>query len=388
MTAAATPMNGPVMEAAIDRSGWSHEIRWIQAHNPAWWLYWLLVIKGAFIYLTLASGYARYPSGMMLAILGETLYCLPWIWFLTRRDRYERQPAKLAVLAFLWGGLVATYVLSMPGNSANLSLMAKLIGPDFLNHWGPAFSAPIVEESTKLLGVVLIALMARNHVRNAYDGLLLGAFAGLGFQVFENVLYILNGAAASWGSNEVAGALQVLAARSAVGFWSHTLFSAIAGSGIGYFLGATDRSLAHRLSVAAGLFLLACVAHGCWDAALGFAGFALIGVITGTVAIILVWRFSERRQRDFVRVLLASDLADGSLSADELQAIAGRPKDRRAYLQQIRQSSGAAVARRAAQVLDAAIDLAAAIAATDDVHSVPAQAARSELSRVRALPAA
>lgn len=175
--------------------------------------------------------------------------------------------------------------------------------------------------------------------------------------------------------------------RTAVGFWSHTLFSAIAGSGLGYFLGATDR-FGHRLSVAIGLFLLACIAHGMWDAGLGFAGFPLIGLLTGTIAIVLAWRFSERRQHEFVKVLLGEDVAKGTITEAEMAAISGRPKDRRAYLRKIRSSSGVGASKRAGYVLDAAIDLAKAIASTDDPHSSEAESARSEIARLRALPVA
>ena len=371
--------------AAIERSGWSSEVRLFQPHNPAWYLYCGLVLLGTYRYLSLLSTFTHFSTAIVIALVSQILYCLPWVWFLTHRDRYDRQSGKLAWMAFLWGGLVATYVLSLPGNNANLSLMVKLFGLDFHNRWGPALSAPIVEESTKYIGLVVLVLLARNHIRSAYDGFLLGAFVGLGFQVFENILYILNGAASSFGSREVAGALQVMWTRTAVGFWSHALFSAIAGSGLGYFLGATDRSFGHRLAVAIGVFLIACVAHGCWDAVLGFVGFAPIGVVIGTIAVILAWRFAERRQREFVKVLLAEDAANGTVTQAEMAAIAGRSKDRRAYLSQIKASSGVADAKRAGYVLDAAIDLAKAIAATDALHSPEAERARAEIARARLL---
>lgn len=372
---------------AVDRSGWGHEVRFLQPHNPAWYLYWGLVLVGAYRYGAVLSDYTQYSMALVIAVVSQALYCLPWIWFLTSKDRYERQPAKLGVLAFLWGGLVATYVMSMPGNGANLSLMVKLISLDFHDKWGPAFTAPTVEESSKYVGLIVIVLLARNHVRNAYDGFLLGAFVGLGFQVFENVLYILNGAAANFGSHEVAGAFKLLGVRTAVGFWSHALFSAIAGSGLGYYLGATDRSLAHRLSVAIGLFLLACVAHGCWDAILGSLGFGLIGLLIGTIAIVLAWRFSEHRQREFIKALLAEDVASGIVTEAEMTAISGRPKDRRRYLREIKSASGSVAAKRARHLLDAAVDLAKAIASTDDVHSSESKAARSEIARLRTMPA-
>ena len=114
----------------------------------------------------------------------------------------------------------------------------------------------------------------------------------------------------------------------------------------------------------------------------------MIGLPIGTIAIVLAWRFSERRQRDFVKLLLADDVASGTLTAVEVAAISGRPKDRRAYFRKIRSSSGAGASKHADYVLDAAIDLAKAIASTDDPHSSEAESARSEIARLRALPVA
>ncbi|MFN6516706.1 MAG: PrsW family intramembrane metalloprotease [Nostoc sp. CreGUA01] len=372
-----------IRKAAIDRSGWSNSVRFFQPHNPACYLYWLLVLKGIYGFCQLLFASAIYPTALFIALSAEALYCLPWIWFLTHKDRYEREPAKLALLGFLWGGLVAPWVMALPGNNAILSLFAKLTSLDFYSHWSPAFTAPIVEESSKFVGLVMLALLARNHVRNAYDGFLLGAFVGLGFQVFEDVSYIVLAPNESFGSQQVANALQVLVVRTVSGFWSHSLYTAVAGTGFGYFLEAKNRSFGHRLAVLVGFFLLACLAHSCWDAVGGFIGFAPIGIVIGTVAILLAWRFSEQRQRKFVRVLLADDVANGIVTEAELAAISNRPKDRRAYLRQIKSSSGPDAAKRAGFILDAAIDLAAAIASTDSLDSPAAKAARAEIARVR-----
>lgn len=132
-----------------------------------------------------------------------------------------------------------------------------------------------------------------------------------------------------------------------------------------------------------GFFLLACLAHSSWDAIGGFIGFVPIGIVIGTVAILLAWRFSEQRQRKFVRVLLADDVANGIVTEAELAAISNRPKDRRAYLREVKSSSGPDAAKRAGFILDAAIDLAAAIASTDSLDSPAAKAARAEIARVR-----
>ena len=53
----------------------------------------------------------------------------------TARDNWEYQePAKLAVVGFLWGGLVATWLMSAPANTA--ILMGSAVGTTVINRTG------------------------------------------------------------------------------------------------------------------------------------------------------------------------------------------------------------------------------------------------------------
>jgi RsiW-degrading membrane proteinase PrsW (M82 family) len=324
----------------------------------------------------------------VLGLILLALYTLPFVWFITRTDRYDRVPGTLALMGFLWGGLVATWVIAVPGNGAMLSIYAKLFGNDFATSWGPPLTAPFVEESAKYCGLILLFLLARSHVRSAYDGMILGAFVGLGFQVFENFSYIIEGVAANFGSRPVQDTLQMFIIRGLSGLWSHAAYTAIAGAGLGYFIGATDRSLGRRLAVAAAFFVATMVVHGALDAVLAIGVLGLpINVVGTTVAIIIAWRLADRRQRQWVRVLLVDEVDRGTVTNTELDVLAGSRKERNQYLKSLRQRSGKAAARREGHVLDAQIDLAAALAATDDPAGPEAEAARNEVRRVRALPA-
>ena len=95
-----------------------------------------------------------------------------------------------------------------------------------------------------------------------------------------------------------------------------------------------------------------------------------------------MWRFADRRQRTWIGTLLAADVA-GPLTPEELRALTGRRKDRKAYIKAVRHRDGRRAARHARHVLDAATDLAARIAATDDPGSPEADRARAELVRIR-----
>ena len=132
------------------------------------------------------------------------------------------------------------------------------------------------------------------------------------------------------------------------------------------------------------------VVHGSLDAVAAVGPISiLLTVVLGTVGIIVAWRMADRRQRRWVGVLLQDEVAAGTIRADELKVLEGRRKDRKAYLKAIKADKGKDAARHEGHVLDSAIELASKIAATDSPTSAEANAARSELNRVRALaPAA
>jgi RsiW-degrading membrane proteinase PrsW (M82 family) len=64
-------------------------------------------------------------------------------------------------------------------------------------------------------------------VRSAFDGAVLGAFIGLGFQVFEDVIYVLTSAGGI--NTGESGAASTLATRLLTGFGSHAVYSTVSG---------------------------------------------------------------------------------------------------------------------------------------------------------------
>ena len=89
------------------------------------------------------------------------------------------------------------------------------------------------------------------------DGAVYGAFVGLGFQVVEDFIYAVNAVGIAGQGDRVGPVIVTFFLRGFLaGLWSHTLFSALAGAGIAYFVvRRQNRSLSRRLAVA-----LACVA--------------------------------------------------------------------------------------------------------------------------------
>ncbi len=146
--------------------------------------------------------------------------------------------------------LVATTV-SIPASAALEDLVAKLGSPHLAADWGAALAAPTVEETAKTLGVVAIVLVARSQVNSVLDGVVYGAMVGLGFQIAEDIVFAVGAVALAGQGDQVQPVVATFLLRGFLsGVWSHTLFGALAGAGIGYLVVRRDRRLAHRIGVA------------------------------------------------------------------------------------------------------------------------------------------
>jgi protease PrsW len=165
-----------------------------------------------------------------------SLVPLTILWYV---DRRERETAWLFVAAFLWGAFMATG-LALPVNGALLSsvaqwvehnpFMLEILGPEAPMLLGAPLAAPLVEEVTKGMGLLLLFFLLRAEFDNMRDGIVYGALIGLGFTWFEASLYVAQGYAefgvAPWGAQ--------LGWRYALfGLGGHAMYTAILGASLG-----------------------------------------------------------------------------------------------------------------------------------------------------------
>jgi RsiW-degrading membrane proteinase PrsW (M82 family) len=158
------------------------------------------------------------------------------LWFL---DRRERESPWLFAIAFLWGGVIAAWV-SLPINTIVLlsvdqwvtgnPQIREALGSEAGLLIGAPIAAPLVEETMKALGVLLLFVLLRAEFDNMRDGFIYGALVGLGFTWVEAALYVAQGqeqfGKAPWG--------QQLGARYALfGFAGHVLFTGLFGAFLG-----------------------------------------------------------------------------------------------------------------------------------------------------------
>ena len=96
---------------------------------------------------------------------------------------------------------------------------------------------PFTEETAKGSGLLLLIALAPRQVRTAFDGFILGAFIGLGFQIVEDVSYAMTSAGTQFGANQIGASTGTIVLRMVSGVAAHIVYSAIFCAGLVYLLG-------------------------------------------------------------------------------------------------------------------------------------------------------
>jgi RsiW-degrading membrane proteinase PrsW (M82 family) len=250
-----------------------------------------------------------FSSAPSIAVVATALAAVPvmplvacYLWL----DRYEPEPRRLLLAGLLWGAFVATFgalvVQGIGGLFVGVTEEASL-----------AVVAPITEEATKGLFLLLLLWWRRAELDGVLDGIVYAGMVGIGFAFTENILYL--GAAYNGsdglGPGGVEGITTVFVLRCIFSPFAHPLFTAFIGIGIG--LAVASRQPLTRWLAPVGGYLLAVLAHGLWNGSTIFGGTGFIGTyilvmvpaFAGLVTLAIWVRRSEQR-------LLTAALADAA----------------------------------------------------------------------------
>ncbi|MFS3130562.1 PrsW family intramembrane metalloprotease [Nocardioides sp. Bht2] len=367
--------------------GWGERVDWRQPRNACLWIFLAVIGYGLWYTVTMVrTGSRSYGEPLAINTAIFAAYAVIFWWFTTRIDRYSRQPLDLRIAAFIWGGFGATWTIAIHANTALIGIYSKVISNNFAVAWGAGLAAPFVEETAKGAGVLLLMFIARNVVRTAFDGFVLGAFAGLGFEIVEDILYAFNSAQDDFGVDPVGSSLDTSLLRLGTGFTSHILYSAVFCAGVVYLVG----TVAERRRVGRGLALCAAAMalHLVWDSTAAIAqgnGPVVLALLAGSVfvafgVVLVAFRLSVAAERQAMRELMAPEVDAGRLTEEELEALAGSWRQRRSY----RRKGGVRDRRRRSHRLEAAHDLADALGAARGAETERVSFARSELARFEA----
>jgi protease PrsW len=337
---------------------WACRASLFQPREPAFWLYVLLLVGTGLLALGEQRSLREMsPSGWVLSWLLLALYLVPMFLLVYLLDAYEREPLSLVLGALAWGAVAATSLAGLANHDWG-AVVARLGGPDLAAQWTAAFTAPLVEETLKAVGVVLIYLIARSELNGLLDGFVYGAMVGLGFAVVENVFYFVG----QFGG-QPAGVLGGFFVRVlASGLYGHVLYSGLTGMGIAWFVTRTDQRLGRRLLAAGALCLAAVLAHFLWNSPLlnlfptgelspleQLVAIPLAAAVKGVpflVLVVLLVGLARRQERRWLEAAAAGELGGPALSAEEL-AVLERPRRRWAARRVMRRRAG----RRAAALL-------------------------------------
>ena len=367
---------------AIEQSGFGEEFHLVQPQNLAFWVYCLLVIAGAVVLsgqISIAA--AAYSGALISGTIAFGLLAVAYLWFIRYEDRYTTVPPKLAAAGFVWGAVAAIGAFALPGNDAVMNRYAKTFGASFAFDWGAALTAPVNEELAKGAGILLLLTLAPRSIRSPFDGLIIGALVGLGFQISEDISYAFIGAANAFG--DVGAAWATIIPRTLASIPSHWMFSGLFGAGLVWFIGRPE--VPARKGLGAALMLTAMLMHGLWNASSGIGGdSAFAWIVPTTVACVLigvfVWVYvtTVPVEREWMREIMAPEVQLGVVTPAELDALAGSRETLKSYLRT--QPSR----RRAGRVLGAERKLAHQIARDGGAETAAVQHARAAVAQARA----
>src|SRR6476469_5666088 len=192
-------------------------------------------------------------TSALMAIIPVLVIVPTFLWL----DRYEAEPARYIVFAFLWGALVAV-VGAFFLNTFGLKMLVEARWTDPLETVF-VYHAPVTEETLKGLGILLIYLFRRREFDGIIDGIVYAGLIGAGFAFSENILY-LGRAYDLYGDEVLTGPFVV---RGIMGPFGHPLFTALTGIGIG--IAVTSRRPAVRVLAVLGGWICAMLLHGLWN---------------------------------------------------------------------------------------------------------------------------
>ena len=305
--------------------------------------------------VTSAIGAAAGLNAMLLGFVVATIplgIVVPTFMWL---DRFEAEPTRYLVRAFLWGALIAV-LIAMTLNTAGQLVLWGSVPPEDSLALTAVFVAPFVEEAAKGLFVLLIWRLAKREFDGITDGMVYAGVTAAGFAFTENIQYL----AIAWVEHGQDGLTATFVGRCLLSPFAHPMFTICTGIGIG--VASMSRNKLTRVLAPLAGFVLAVIAHAVWNLAAVSGGEGLIAVYL-VVQIPLFLAFLgfvvwvRRREGRLIGQFLNTYADAGWLSSAEVAMLASMPKRREAR-QWARTNGGRPALRSMEDFQDAASELA------------------------------
>jgi len=283
----------------------------------------------------------------LIAFTPAFLYILP----LMGLDRYDPEPFWLLAFAFAWGALVAVLVSLFVNSAFGIVVAIGTGSPGLASIMSAVISAPVVEEASKGVGLLVLLIFFRRYFDDILDGVVYGGVIALGFATVENVMYYgegLNRAYMEFGltSQALMSFLLLFTLRGIMSPFAHVTFTAMTGIGCGISRESHNGFVKFIMPVLG--YIAAVILHGIWNglgiiitvlivgmgleptcSSLGLGGqdvglcgfftFYLLLEVPLFLIFIAFCFYIMRRQRRILTDMLAIDVARGMISEEHLK---------------------------------------------------------------------
>lgn len=266
-------------------------------------------------------GFVGAIVGTVLAFTPAPFYLLLFLWL----DRYDPEPAWALGGAFAWGALVAV-IVSFFVNTIFSSVAMTIVGGPTGDALGAVISAPIIEEATKGLGVLLVFLFLRKEFDDIVDGIVYAGVIALGFATVENVLYY-GRQFAEYGVGPQL--IVILFLRGVLAPFSHALFTSMTGIGCGIARETHNKALKYSMPVVG--YILAVFLHALWNGVAVFVGgiggggayllFYLVVWVPLFLIMFGVMIYMVHREAKLIKEMLVIEVARGLISSEQLEIV-------------------------------------------------------------------
>lgn len=295
-------------------------------YNQAFW--WVgggcAVMAGLFLLLLVLAiigsetGLLGLIIGMIVALMPVPIYIMLALWL----DRIEAEPPWMLAVAFFWGASVSVFV-SLLFNTINAAIAASLFGPELGSVLGAVISAPIFEEGSKALILIIFYFARKDEFDGIVDGIVYATMVALGFAMVENFLYYGRAIAGEGGA--VALTITFIM-RGIVGPFAHPLFTSMTGIGLGWSRQTKNpaiRVVAPFVGLGMAMFL-----HGLWNLSASIHGLLYIAVyilfmVPALLIVLGVVAYSLKQEGAILRQHLQPEVQSGLMTPAEVIQISG-----------------------------------------------------------------
>ena len=295
------------------------------------WLLTGVAGVGFLLAALVVSAYLDAAFGVQTALLALAVALVPlgiviptFLWL----DRFESEPTRYLVSAFLWGALVAAVIAAVLNTSA-IAVLQEVSDPDAALATTAVLVAPVVEEAAKGAFVLLAWLLLRREFDGITDGMVYAGICAAGFAFTENIHYL----AQAWADGGGEALTGTFVARCLLSPFAHPMFTILTGVGIG--VAATSRTRMPRVVAPLVGFVLAVLAHALWNLGAVAGGEGLLTVyllveVPVFLAFLVFVAWARRREGRLIGQYLHPYVDAGWLSSAELAMLASMPHRREA----------------------------------------------------------